>query len=247
MTHLAGRRALVTGGARGIGAAIVRRLASDGAAVAFTYTASAAESEKLVAEVAAGGGTAFALRADAGDPEQVAASVEETVSQLGGLDILVNNAGVGVLGDAESFPLEEFDRMVAVNVRGVFVAIKAALPHLGDGGRIINIGSVYADRLAIPGLAVYAMTKGAVSALTRGLTRELAPRGITINNVQPGPTATDMNPSEGEYADASRSFIALGRYGQPTEVAGVVSYLASPESGFVTGATWNIDGGYTAA
>src|SRR6478735_4819897 len=163
MTHLAGRRALVTGGARGIGAAIVRRLAADGAAVAFTYSSSAAESEKLVAEIAADGGTAFALRADAGDPQQVAASVEETVSQLGGLDILVNNAGVGVLGDAESLPLEEFDRMVAVNVRGVFVAITAAVPHLGDGGRIINIGSVYADRLAIPGLAVYAMTKGAVS------------------------------------------------------------------------------------
>lgn len=246
MTHLTGRRALVTGGARGIGAAIVRRLTMDGAAVAFTYSASAAESAKLVAEIQAGGGMAVALRADAGDPKQASMSVEETVSQLGGLDILVNNAGMGIFGAVELLPLEEFDRMVAVNVRGVFATIQSAIPHLGDGGRIINIGSVYADRLAIPGLAVYSMTKGAISGLTRGLTRELAPRGITINNVQPGPTATDMNPDRGEYADASKSFIALGRYGQPSEVAGVVSYLAGPDSRFVTGANWNIDGGYAA-
>lgn len=246
MADLTGRLALVTGGARGIGAAIVRRLVADGAAVAFTYSSSAAESAKLVSEVEADGGTALAFRADAGNSEQVRTSVEATVSQLGGLDILVNNAGVGTFGDVESLGLEEFDRMVAVNVRGVFAAIQAAVPHLGKGGRIINIGSVYADRLAIPGLAVYAMTKGAIAGLTRGLTRELAPRGITINNVQPGPTATDMNPDRGEYADASKSFIALGRYGQATEVAGVVSYLAGPESGFVTGANWNIDGGYTA-
>ncbi|MEW2480091.1 3-oxoacyl-ACP reductase family protein [Mycobacterium sp. NPDC049093] len=246
MTHLTGRRALVTGGARGIGAAIVRRLAADGAAVAFTYRAAEAESAKLIAEIQADGGMAVALRADASDPEQVTISVEETVSQLGGLDILVNNAGVGVFGDAESLPLEEFDRMVAVNVRGVFATIQAAIPHLGDGGRIINIGSVYADRLAIPGLAVYTMTKGAISGLTRGLTRELAQRGITINNVQPGPIATDMNPDHGEYAEASKNFIALGRYGQPPEVAGVVSYLAGPNSRFVTGANWNIDGGYAA-
>lgn len=246
MAHLNGRRALVTGGARGIGAAIVRRLAADGAAVAFTYGSSAAESEKLVAEVAAAGGTALALRADVRHPGQVSASVEQTVSQLGGLDILVNNAGVGVPGDLESLPLDVFDHMVAVNVRGVYVAIKAAVPHLGDGGRIINIGSIYADRLALPGLAVYTMTKGAVSALTRGLTRELAPRGITINNVQPGPTDTDMNPDKGEFAEASKSFIALGRYGHSPEVAGVVSFLAGPESGFVTGAHWNVDGGYAA-
>jgi 3-oxoacyl-[acyl-carrier protein] reductase len=236
----------VTGGARGIGAAIVRRLAADGAAVAFTYTTSAAEAEGLVAEVTANGGSAVAIRADAGDSGQVAASVEETVSHLGGLDILVNNAGVGVFGDVEALSLEEFDRMLAVNVSGVFAAIKFGIPHLGDGGRIINIGSVFADRLSVPGLAVYTMTKGAVSGLTRGLTRELAPRGITINNVQPGPTATDMNPDEGEYADALKNFIALGRYGQPGEVATVVSFLAGHEAGFITGANWNVDGGYAA-
>ena len=246
MAHLTRRRALVTGGARGIGAAIVRRLATDGAAVAFTYSSSEAESAKLVADIRADGGMAVALRADASVPEQVTISGEETVSQLGGLDILVNNAGVGVFGDAESLPLKEFDRMVAVNVRGVFATIQAAIPHLGDGGRIINVGSVYADRLALPGLAVYSMTKGAISGLTRGLTRELAPRGITINNVQPGPIATDMNPDHSEYADASKNFIALGRYGQPPEVAGVVSYLAGPDSRFVTGANWNVDGGYAA-
>jgi 3-oxoacyl-[acyl-carrier protein] reductase len=242
---LKGRRALVTGGSRGIGAEIVRRLASDGAAVAFTYGASAVEAEKLVAKVAEAGGTAVAIQADSADPEQVTRSVDETVAQLGGLDVVVNNAGVAHIEDAESFPLEQFDRLVAVNVRATFVAIQRALPHLGDGGRIINIGSINADRVPGPGLSVYAMTKGAVASLTRGLARELGPRGITVNNVQPGPIATDMNPDIGEFADSLRPVTALGRYGQTSDIAGVVSYLAGPDASFVTGANWNVDGGFT--
>ena len=235
----------MTGGSRGIGAEIVRRLASDGAAVAFTYGASAADAEKLVAEVTADGGTAVAIRADSADPDQVAASVDETVAQLGGLDILVNNAGVAYFGDAESFPLEEFERLVAINVRGVFVASQRAIPHLGEGGRIINIGSVNGDWVPLPGLSVYAMTKGAVAGLTRALARELGPRGITVNNVQPGPIATDMNPDEGEFADSLRQMMPLGRYGHPREIASAVSYLAGPEASYITGVNWDVDGGIT--
>ena len=242
---LTGRRALVTGGSRGIGAEIVRRLAVDGAAVAFTYGASAADAEKLAAEVAGDGGTAVAIQADSADPDQVATSVDEAVAKLGGLDILVNNAGVLHLADIESFPLQEFDRLVAINVRGVFAAIQRAVPQLESGGRIINIGSINADRVPVPGLAVYAMTKAAVAGLTRGLARELGPRGITVNSIQPGPIATDMNPDQGEFADAAKQLIALGHYGNTRDIASAVSYLAGPESGYVTGATWNVDGGYT--
>jgi len=244
-TSLTGRRALVTGGSRGIGAEIVRRLAADGAAVAFTYGASAADAEKLVAEVGETGGTAIAIQADSADPEQVAGSVDDTVAQLGGLDILVNNAGVAHVDNTESFPLEQFDRLVAINLRAVFVASQRAIPHLGDGGRIINIGSVNADRVPVPGLSVYAMTKGAVASLTRGLARELGPRGITVNNIQPGPIATEMNPEEGEFADWARPMTSLGRYGQTRDIASAVSYLAGQEASFVTGANWNVDGGFT--
>jgi 3-oxoacyl-[acyl-carrier protein] reductase len=242
---LAGRRALVTGASRGIGAEIVRRLAADGASVAFTYGASVVDAEKLAAEIAADGGTAVAIQADSADPRQVAESVDEAVSKLGGLDILVNNAGVAYLAGIESFPLEEFDRLVAVNVRGMFAAIQRAVPQFGDGARIINIGSINADRVPVGGLSVYAMTKGAVAGLTRGLARELGPRGITVNNVQPGPIATDMNPDEGEFAADAKRVMALGRYGHPRDVAGVVSYLAGPDAAYITGAHWDVDGGFT--
>jgi 3-oxoacyl-[acyl-carrier protein] reductase len=242
---LAGQRALVTGGSRGIGAEIVRRLAADGAAVAFTYGSSSAEAEKLVVEVSANGGQAVAIRADSGDAEQVARSVDEAVAALGGLDVLVNNAGVAHIEHAESFPLEQFDRLVAINVRAAFVAIQRVLPHLREGGRIINIGSINADRVPGPGLSVYAMTKGAVAGLTRGLARELGPRGITVNNIQPGPVATDMNPEVGEFADSLREVMATGRFGQPRDIASVVSYLAGPDTGYITGANWNVDGGFT--
>jgi 3-oxoacyl-[acyl-carrier protein] reductase len=243
---LAGRRALVTGGSRGIGAEIVRRLAADGAAVAFTYSASAEQAEKLAAQVAEAGGTAVAIKADSTDAAQVARSVDDAVAELGGLDVLVNNAGVAAVGDAQTFPLEEFDRLVAVNIRAVFVAIQRALPHLGEGGRIINIGSINADRVPVPGLSAYAMTKGAVASLTLGLARELGPRGITVNNVQPGPIATDMNPEDGGFADWARPMTSLGHYGKTSDIAGVVSFLAGPEGSFVTGANWNVDGGFTA-
>ena len=242
---LRGRRALVTGASRGIGAEIVRRLAADGAAVAFTYGTSGADAEKVVADVEANGGTAVAIQADSGDPEQVAWAIDETVAKLGGLDILVNNAGVAYMGDVESFTMEQFDRLVAINVKGVFAAIQRALPHLGTNGRIINIGSINADRVPGPGLSIYAMSKAAVAGLTRGLARDLGPRGITVNNVQPGPVATDMNPEVGEFADSLREVMALGRYGQPRDIASVVSYLAGPEAAYVTGANWNVDGGFT--
>jgi 3-oxoacyl-[acyl-carrier protein] reductase len=242
---LRGRRALVTGASRGIGAEIVRRLATDGAAVAFTYGTSGADAEKVVADVDANGGTAVAIQADSGDPEQVARAIDETVAKLGGLDILVNNAGVAYMGDVESFTMEQFDRLVAINVKGVFAAIQRALPYLGTNGRIINIGSINADRVPGPGLSIYAMSKAAVAGLTRGLARDLGPRGITVNNVQPGPVATEMNPEVGEFADSLREVMALGRYGQPRDIASVVSYLAGPEAAYVTGANWNVDGGFT--
>ncbi|MFI9387462.1 3-oxoacyl-ACP reductase family protein [Kutzneria sp. NPDC052558] len=237
---LAGRRALVTGASRGIGAAVVRRLVKDGAEVAFTYGASAAAAEKLVAET-----EAVAIRADSGDPAQVAGAVDETVARLGGLDILVNNAGILPAGPIESLTMEQFDRVVAVNVRGVFAAVRAAVPHLGSDGRIITIGSINADRVPLSGMSVYAMSKAAVAGLTRALARELGPLGITVNNLQVGPTATDMTPEDSEIADTLREVMALGRFGQPHEIASVVSYLAGPEAAFVTGANWNVDGGFT--
>jgi 3-oxoacyl-[acyl-carrier protein] reductase len=245
MTNLQGRRVLVTGASRGIGAEIVRRLAADGASVAFTYGRSSAEAEKLVAEVTGDGGKAVAIQADSADAEQVAKSVDDAVAQLGGLDVLVNNAGVAVLRDIESFSLDEFDRQLAINVRAVFVAVQRAVPHLGSDGRIINIGSINADRVPAPGLAGYAMTKAAVAGLTRGLARELGPRGITVNNVQPGPIATDMNPDEGEFAESAKELMAIGRYGHPSDIAGVVGYLAGRDTGYITGANWNVDGGFT--
>lgn len=245
MTKLQGRRALVTGASRGIGAEIVRRLAADGASVAFTYGRSTAEADKLVAEVTGAGGSAVAIQADSADADAVARSVDDAVSALGGLDVLVNNAGIAVIGDVESLSLEDFDRQLAINVRAVFVASQRAIEHLGDGGRIINIGSINADRVPGPGLAAYAMTKAAVAGLTRGLARDLGPRGITVNNVQPGPVNTDMNPDEGDFADFAKKVMAAGKYGQPSDIAGVVSYLAGPDTGYITGANWNVDGGFT--
>ncbi|MBB2991182.1 3-oxoacyl-[acyl-carrier protein] reductase [Mycolicibacterium iranicum] len=246
-TPLSERRALVTGGSRGIGAEIVRRLAADGAAVAFTYAAASADAEALVADIESRGGTASAIRADAADPAQIAAAVDEAADRLGGLDVLVNNAGIGHFSAFEDTTAEQYDRLIAVNVNGVYWASRYALAHLGDGSRIINIGSINADRVPGPGITAYAMTKGAVSSLTRGLARELGPRGITVNNVQPGPINTDLNPEDSEFAEGLKAqVVALGRYGHPRDVAAVVSFLAGSESGFVTGANWNVDGGFTA-
>ena len=185
------------------------------------------------------------FRPTAATPTQLSGRSTRRYRRWAGWTYLVNNAGVAHIADAESFPLEQFDRLVAVNVRGVFVATQRALAHLGEGGRIINIGSINAERVPGPGLSVYAMTKAAVAGLTRGLARELAPRGITINNVQPGPVATDMNPDVGEFADQMRQVMAIDRYGQPREVASVVAFLATSDSGYITGANWNVDGGFT--
>ncbi|MFC7673249.1 3-oxoacyl-ACP reductase family protein [Mycolicibacterium sp. GCM10028919] len=244
-TNLAGRRALVTGGSRGIGAEIVRQLAADGAAVAFTYSASATYAEKLVAELTANGATVVAIQADAADAAQTEAAVERAAAELGGLDVLVNNAAIATLAPIDEFTAEQFDRILAINVGGVFWASRSASAHLTDGGRIINIGSVNADRVPGPGVSVYAMTKGAVSSFTRGLARELGPRGITVNNVQPGPINTDMNPDEGDFAESLKAITPLGRYGRTTEIAALVSFLAGPESGYITGAHLNVDGGFT--
>src|ERR1700676_4471911 len=212
---LAGRRALVTGGSRGIGAGIVRRLAADGAAVAFTYREAKGPANDLDQEIIGSGGMAWAVQADSADPEALRSAISETVGRFGGLEVLVNNAGTSHMAPIEEFPMAEYDRILAVNVRAIFVAIQAAMPHLGVGGRIINIGSVMADLVPVGGISVYSLSKAAVAGLTRGLARELGPRGITVNTVQPGPVETDMNPDSGEFADAMRSMTAVGHIGQP--------------------------------
>jgi 3-oxoacyl-[acyl-carrier protein] reductase len=243
---LAGKVALVTGGSRGIGAAIAKRLAKDGAAVAITYIGSQQQAGEVVGVIKAEGGRGLAIQADSADPKAVKDAVAETVKTLGGLDVLVNNAGVTVVAPLDQFSLDNFDRMVAINIRSVFVAAQEAARHMGEGGRIITIGSVNGDRIPFVGGSVYAMTKSAVAGLTRGLARDLGPRRITVNNVQPGPTETDMNPAQGEFAESAKAMMALTRYGQADEIAGMVAYLAGPEAAFVTGASLTIDGGYNA-
>jgi 3-oxoacyl-[acyl-carrier protein] reductase len=243
---LTGKVALVTGGSRGIGAAIAKRLAADGAAVALTYTNSAQNADEVVRSIESAGGQARAIRADSANVEDVKDAVAETVKVFGRLDILVNNAGVVALAPIDEFKLEDFDRLVDVNVRGVFVAIQEAVRHMGEGGRIINIGSVNSDLVPFAGGSVYALTKGAIAGFTRGLARDLGPRGITVNNVQPGPVDTDMNPADGPFAAQVKGLTALQRYAQSDEIAGMVSYLASPEAAFVTGASLKIDGGFAA-
>jgi 3-oxoacyl-[acyl-carrier protein] reductase len=242
---LSNKAALVTGGSRGIGAAIVRRLAQNGASVAFTYSASENKANALAAEVHATGGNALPIHADSADAEEVKQAVVMTAKTYGGIDILVNNAGILKRGLVDELSLSDFDQMVAINVRAVFVAIQAALPHMPDNGRIITIGSVTGDRIGFSGSSVYGMTKAAVASLTRGLARDLGPRGITVNTIQPGPIETDMNPDENIRAMV-RPLIALGRMGKDTEIASLAAYLASPESSFVTGSALTVDGGYLA-
>jgi 3-oxoacyl-[acyl-carrier protein] reductase len=243
---LQGKRALVTGGSRGIGAAIVKRLAREGADVALTYVSKPDEANKTAAAAAALGVRTLAIPADAADAEAMVAAVERTARELGGLDILVNNAGVLTIGPIDAISLKDFDRTFAVNVRAVFVATQAAVKHMKVGGRVINIGSTNAERMPFPGGAVYAMSKSALVGLVHGLARDLGPRGITINNVQPGPVDTDMNPATGEFAEMLKKLMALPRYGHADEIAAMVAYLAGPEAGFVTGASLTIDGGFAA-
>jgi len=243
---LTGKVALVTGGSRGIGAAIATRLAQDGAAVAITYASAQPKADEVVRAIEAAGGRALAIRADSADAVAMKGAVTETVRTLGRLDVLVNNAGIAAVVPLDQFSLADFDRMVAVNVRGVFVAAQEASRHMSEGGRIITIGSVNADRMPFAGGSVYAMTKAAVAGLTRGLARDLGPRGITVNNVQPGPIDTDMNPAEGAFAESLKGLMALPRYGRGEEIAAMVAYLASPEAAFVTGASLTIDGGFAA-
>jgi 3-oxoacyl-[acyl-carrier protein] reductase len=200
----------------------------------------------VVRAIEAAGGRALAIRADSADAEAVKRAVAETVRTFGRLDVLVNNAGIAVVMPLDQFSLEDFDRMVAVNIRGVFVTMQEASRHMGEGGRIITIGSVNAERMPFAGGGVYAMTKAAVAGLTRGLARDLGPRGITVNTVQPGPIDTDMNPADGPFAEAMKGWMALARYGQGDEIAGMVAYLTNPEAAFVTGASLTIDGGYNA-
>jgi len=245
-TIFAGKTAFVTGGSRGIGAAIVRRLAAGGAAVAFTYQQSSAGADALAAEINAAGGRAIAIKADAADADALTAAVDATAQRFGAVDILVNNAGVLALGDVAEFSLDDFDRTLQVNVRAVFVAIKASLKHMGTGGRIINIGSTNSGRMPFAGGGVYAMSKSALLGLVQGFSRDLGPRGITINNVQPGPVNTDMNPEQSDFAAVMHDLMAIRRHGNADEIAGMVAYLASPEAAFVTGASLNIDGGFAA-
>ena len=240
----AAKAALVTGGSRGIGAAIVERLARDGAAVAFTYAASEAAAQALVAKVQANGGRALAIRADSADEAQLRAAVNLTVEAFGSLDILVNSAGVLEMGPVDGFPIALLDRSYNINVRGAFIAIQEALRHMQPGGRIVTIGSMVAVRAGFPGSSVYAMTKGALASMVRGIAIDIGRRGITINNVQPGPTQTDIVPAE--YVDALVNMLPVGRMGKPEEIAGMVAYLASDEAGYVTGSSFTIDGGLIA-
>lgn len=238
--------AFVNGGSRGIGAAIARRLAAGGASVALTYHGSRAAAEQLAAEIGSAGGRALALHCDAADPASLADAIDGVAARLGRIDILVNNAAVFHAGAIDTATIADFDHTVAVNVRSVFAASQAAVRHMPAGGRIVNISSCNALRMPIAGAAIYAMSKSALTGLVKGLAHDLAPRGITVNNVLPGPVDTDMNPEQTEFGQSLHRFMALQRHGRPEEVAGMVAYLASAEAAFVTGADLVIDGGFAA-
>lgn len=246
MANLTNKSALVTGGSRGIGAAIAKRLAADGASVAITYTKGAEAAQAVVKGIEKAGGKAIAIQADAADAKAVIAAVDKTVATFGRLDVLVNNAGTAMFQPFEETPLEEIDRMFNINVRGLFVATQAAIKHLKEGGRIINIGSCVGERLMTPGLVPYAATKGAVKMFTQGLSRELGDRKITVNTVQPGPIDTELNPAASDGAPTQVANTALHRYGKVDEVAALVAFVAGPESSYITGANLTVDGGTNA-
>ena len=244
---LQGKRALVTGASRGIGAAIAKALAADGADVAITYEKSAEAAAQVVGAIEAKGSRGVAVQADSADPDAIRVSVEKTVEALGGLDILVNNAGIIRFSEVEHMELADIDALLDVNVRAPILASKAAIPHLGEGGRIINIGSYFADRVpGGAGLSVYALTKSALTAYTKGLARELGPRGITVNVVQPGSIDTDMNPAHGDFGPTLQALSPLGRYGEVNDIGNAVAFLASDKAKYITGTAVTVDGGANA-
>jgi len=246
MTGLTDKVALVTGGSRGMGAAIARRLASEGADVALTYLSAGDKARTVVGEIEQAGRRGLAIVANNADPAAVRAAVERTVAELGRLDILVNSAGIFVVKPIDALTLDDFEQTIAINVRAVFVASQAAAAHMGEGGRIITIGSNLAEHVPMPGVSLYSLSKAALIGFTKGMARDLGPRGITVNIVHPGSTDTDMNPANGEYADAQRSLMAIPRFAEPGDIAGFVAWLASEESRFMTGAGLTIDGGTNA-
>ncbi|MEU2052083.1 SDR family NAD(P)-dependent oxidoreductase [Streptomyces bungoensis] len=246
MNRFEGNTALVTGGSRGIGAAVALRLAEEGADVVLTYEKSAERAADVVERIRAEGRRAHAVQADGAVPEALTAAVDEAGAMFGRLDILVNNAAVFLIGPLDDLGPAEIDRTLAVNVRAPFAASQAAVRHMDRGGRIISIGSNVAERAVFPGLALYAMSKTALAGMTRGLARELGPRGITVNLVHPGPTDTDTNPADGPNAEAIAGFTAVGRYAEASEIAATVAHLASAEGAYITGASIHVDGGFTA-
>jgi 3-oxoacyl-[acyl-carrier protein] reductase len=246
MSGLGGKVALVTGGSRGMAAAIAERLAQDGADVVLTYSASPDKARAVAGRIEASGRRALAIAADATDGKAVQAAVERTVAEFGRIDILVNNAGVFPYGPIEEVGEAELDRTLAIHVRSVFLASQAAARHLGKGGRIISIGSCLADYAGAANMTLYIMSKAAVTGLTRGLARDLGPRGITANVIHPGPTDTDMNPADGPGAEGQRQGIALGHYGESSDIAAMVAHLAGDGGRWVTGASIAVDGGTNA-
>ena len=243
---LEGKVALITGGSRGIGAAIAKRLAVDGAKIAITYTKGADAAVAVVKAIERAGGKAIAIQADAADADADKAAVEKTVATFGRLDVLVNNAGTAIPKPFVESTLEEMDRVLDINIRGVFVATQAALKHMTEGGRIIMIGSAVGERAVAPGLVPYAATKGAVKMFTQALSREVGGRGITVNNIQPGPIDTELNPASGDWAVPQKAATALDRYGHVEEIAAMAAFVAGPESSYVTGANLTVDGGMNA-